>query len=102
MQGFRILVGEMVAIVISALFNAGYPAPANQDNVVASTVPEADVAWQVILMIGALPALLTYYWRMKMPETARYTTLVAKNAKKAAIDMSTVLQTKIETSKRKF
>jgi hypothetical protein len=29
---------------------------------------------------------------MKMPETARYTALVAKNNKQAAVDMSRVLQ----------
>uniref|UniRef100_A0A453AD70 H(+)/Pi cotransporter n=1 Tax=Aegilops tauschii subsp. strangulata TaxID=200361 RepID=A0A453AD70_AEGTS len=42
-------------------------------------------------MFGAIPALLTYYWRMKMPETARYTALIAKDAKMAASDMSAVL-----------
>lgn len=31
-----------------------------------------------------------------MPETARYTALVAKNARKAASDMSKVLQVDIE------
>lgn len=39
-------------------------------------------------MFGAIPAALTYYWRMKMPETARYTALVAKNTKQAAADMA--------------
>ncbi|WMV17788.1 hypothetical protein MTR67_011173 [Solanum verrucosum] len=63
MQGFGILVGGMVAIVVSVLFNAGYPSPAFQHNAVASTVPEADHAWHVILILGVLPALLTYYWR---------------------------------------
>ncbi|CDY50482.1 BnaC09g17630D [Brassica napus] len=38
-------------------------------------------------MFGALPAALTYYWRMKMPETARYTALVAKNIKQATQDI---------------
>ncbi|MCI09705.1 inorganic phosphate transporter 1-4-like, partial [Trifolium medium] len=47
-------------------------------------------------MFGAIPALLTYYWRMKMPETARYTALVAKNTKQATADMSKVLQVEIE------
>ncbi|KAL2463599.1 putative inorganic phosphate transporter 1-7 [Forsythia ovata] len=76
MQGFGILAGGMQ-------FKAGYPSPAYQVNALASTVPEADYAWRIILMFGALPAALTYYWRMKMPETARYTALVAKNAKQA-------------------
>lgn len=53
-------------------------------------------------MFGALPALLTYYWRMKMPETARYTALVAKNAKQAAADMSKVLQVEIEPEPEKI
>jgi len=52
-------------------------------------------------MFGALPAALTYYWRMQMPETARYTALVAKNAKQVALDMSKVLQVEIEVEEEK-
>lgn len=52
-------------------------------------------------MFGALPALLTYYWRMKMPETARYTALVAKDEKQAAADMSKVLQVEIKAEPEK-
>ncbi|MCI39082.1 phosphate transporter, partial [Trifolium medium] len=52
-------------------------------------------------MVGALPAALTYYWRMKMPETARYTALVAKNAKQATADMSKVLQVDLEVEEEK-
>ncbi|KAL2463622.1 Inorganic phosphate transporter 1-4 [Forsythia ovata] len=102
MQGFGILAGGMVAIIVSAAFKAGYPSPAYQDNALASTVPEADYAWRIILMFGALPAALTYYWRMKMPETARYTALVAKNAKQAAADMSKVLQVELEAEQEKI
>ncbi|KAL2469721.1 Inorganic phosphate transporter 1-4 [Abeliophyllum distichum] len=102
MQGFGILAGGMVAIIVSAAFKAGYPAPAYQDNALASTVPEADYVWRIILMFGALPAALTYYWRMKMPETARYTALVAKNAKQATADMSKVLQVELEAERDKI
>ncbi|KAF8666148.1 hypothetical protein HU200_053864 [Digitaria exilis] len=49
----------------------------------------------VFAMQGAITAILTYYWRMKMPETARYTALVAKDAQKAASDMSSVLNVEI-------
>lgn len=56
-----------------------------------SSLSNADFVWRIVLMFGAVPAALTYYWRMKMPETARYTALIAKNAKKAASDMSSVL-----------
>lgn len=52
-------------------------------------------------MVGAIPAAMTYYWRMKMPETARYTALVAKNAAQAANDMGKVLQQDIQEEQHK-
>ncbi|CAN1244910.1 Probable inorganic phosphate transporter 1-7 [Linum grandiflorum] len=83
MQGFGIMVGGIFAMVISSAFKG-------------STVPQADYVWRIVLMFGALPAAMTYYSRMKMPETARYTALVAKNTDQAAKDMSKVLQKDIE------
>jgi MFS transporter, PHS family, inorganic phosphate transporter len=95
MQGFGIMAGGLVAIVVSASFKARFPAPAYAVDPAGSTPPQADFVWRIILMLGAMPAALTYYWRTKMPETARYTALVAKNAKQAAADMSKVLQVEI-------
>ncbi|GJN09069.1 hypothetical protein PR202_ga27040 [Eleusine coracana subsp. coracana] len=83
MQGFGILFGTIVALVVSGAFRNAYPAP-------------ADFMWRVILMFGTVPAALTYYWRMKMPETARYTALIARNTKQAAADMSKVLHKDIQ------
>lgn len=77
-QGFGNLAAGIVGMVVSAAFTNS--APSN-----------ADFVWRIVLMFGAVPATLTYYWRMKMPETARYTALVAKDAKKVASDMSAVL-----------
>nr|AAY42388.1 inorganic phosphate transporter 4 [Zea mays] len=102
MQGFGILAGGIVTLVISAAFRAAYPSPAYRDDHFTSTVPQADIVWRVIVMLGAAPALLTYYWLMKMPETARYTALVAKNAKQAAADMSKVLHTEIVDEQEKL
>ncbi|KAL0867143.1 hypothetical protein Bca101_046261 [Brassica carinata] len=96
MQGFGILTGGIFAIIVSAVFEARFPAPAYQVDAVGSTVPQADYVWRIILMVGALPAAMTYYSRSKMPETARYTALVAKDAKLAASNMSKVLQVEIE------
>ncbi|CAL5028574.1 unnamed protein product [Urochloa decumbens] len=101
MQGFGNLTGGIVAIVVSAAFKARFDAPAYKDDPAGSTVPQADYAWRVVLMFGAIPALLTYYWRMKMPETARYTALVAKNAKKATADMARVLNVELADEQRK-
>ncbi|PIA36447.1 hypothetical protein AQUCO_03400373v1 [Aquilegia coerulea] len=102
MQGFGILSGGVFAIIISSIFKNAYKAPPYQVNALASTVPEADYVWRIILMFGALPAAMTYYWRMKMPETARYTALVAKNAKQAAADMSKVLQVDVQAEPEKI
>ncbi|KMZ61509.1 Phosphate transporter [Zostera marina] len=101
MQGFGILGGGVIAIIVSSAFNRYYDVPSYEIDPVGSTAPQADYVWRLILMIGAIPAALTYYWRMKMPETARYTALVQKNAKRAASDMSKVLQMEIEDEQDK-
>jgi len=101
MQGIGFLAGGIVALIISSAFNNKYQSPAYKNNPAASLPRQADYIWRMILMFGAIPAGLTFYWRMKMPETARYTALVANNAKQAAADMSKVLQVKIEPEEQK-
>ncbi|GMH27979.1 hypothetical protein Nepgr_029822 [Nepenthes gracilis] len=101
MQGFGILAGGIFAIIVASAFEARYPAPAYQVDPIGSTVPQADYVWRIILMVGAVPAILTYYWRMKMPETARYTALVARNVKQAASDMAKVMNVEIEAEQQK-
>ncbi|KAL9410857.1 hypothetical protein AB3S75_044602 [Citrus x aurantiifolia] len=101
MQGFGILAGGIVALIVSSAFDHQFKAPPYSVDPVGSTAPEADYVWRIVLMVGALPAALTYYWRMRMPETARYTALVAKNAKQAAADMSKVLQVELESEEDK-
>ncbi|KAI3442085.1 MFS domain-containing protein [Psidium guajava] len=101
MQGFGILSGGVVALIVASAFDHKYKAPTYEVDPIGSTVHQADYVWRIILMFGALPAALTYYWRMKMPETARYTALVARNAKQAAADMSKVLQVDIEAEQEK-
>ncbi|XP_004147179.1 probable inorganic phosphate transporter 1-3 [Cucumis sativus] len=100
MQGFGILGGGIVALIVSAAFNNRFPAPPYMNDPIRPTIPEADYVWRIVLMFGAIPAALTYYWRMKMPETARYTALVAQNAKQAAADMSKVLQVNLELNEQ--
>ncbi|KAG6668647.1 hypothetical protein CIPAW_01G185500 [Carya illinoinensis] len=101
MQGFGNLTGGIVAIIVSTAFDHAYNAPSYEVNAAASLPSQADYVWRIIVMFGAIPAALTYYWRMKMPETARYTALVAKNAKQAARDMSKVLQVELEAEVEK-
>ncbi|KAJ1382098.1 MFS transporter superfamily [Sesbania bispinosa] len=91
MQGIGILVAGGVAMLVSKLFLATYQADNFANDPVLSTQPEGDFVWRIVLMFGAFPAALTYYWRMKMPETARYTALVEGDHKKAVEDMTKVL-----------
>jgi MFS transporter, PHS family, inorganic phosphate transporter len=52
-------------------------------------------------MFAAFPALATLYWRMKLPETARYTVLVAGDGKQAAMDMQAVLDVPMDGEQEK-
>ena len=96
MQGIGILFGGIVGLTVAGAFNDHYKSVKFSIDATKSLPPQADYVWRIILMVGALPAALTYYWRMKMPETARYTALVARNAKQAAADMSMVLQVEVQ------
>ncbi|XP_058092360.1 low affinity inorganic phosphate transporter 4-like [Magnolia sinica] len=101
MQGVGIIAAGLVSLTLSALFKYYYHAPSFQDDHILSTQPEADFMWRIVLMLGAVPALLTYYWRMKMPETGRYTAIIEGNAKQAAIDMGKVLSIEIQNEQEK-
>ncbi|KAJ0020460.1 hypothetical protein Pint_32709 [Pistacia integerrima] len=103
MQGFGILASSIVTVVVCQIFKGVShasniaPAPSNATVALAPSnssvdLAGADIAWRLILMLGSIPAALTYYWRMLMPETARYTALVEQNALQAAKDMEKVLQ----------
>ncbi|KAK9740238.1 hypothetical protein RND81_03G021400 [Saponaria officinalis] len=65
MQGFGILFSSMVVMVVCAIFEHATHASKEHTPLVA------DLAWRIILMIGAIPAAVTFYWRMMMPESAR-------------------------------
>ncbi|XP_048139694.1 low affinity inorganic phosphate transporter 8-like [Rhodamnia argentea] len=92
MQGVGILFAGAVAMLVSKIFLAAFPADPFEVDPVYSTQPQGEFVWRIVLMFGAVPAALTYYWRMKMPETARYTALVQGDHKKAASDMAKVLE----------
>ncbi|KAK7362502.1 hypothetical protein VNO77_04618 [Canavalia gladiata] len=86
MQGFGIVACSIVTVIVCSIFRrASNPSP-------DVTPSEADIAWRLILMLGSVPAAMTYYWRMMMPETARYTALVEQNVMQAAKDMERVLE----------
>ncbi|GLU00088.1 hypothetical protein SLE2022_174820 [Rubroshorea leprosula] len=85
MQGFGILASSAVTMVICSIFQNGSHASKTY------TPEAADISWRLILMMGGVPAAVTYYWRMLMPETARFTALVERDPVQAAVDIGKVL-----------
>ena len=63
--------GRLVATVF-AMQGFGLLAGAGASLAVVYAVPDLNVAWRLILGLGALPALLTVYYRTRMPETPRF------------------------------
>ncbi|XP_059625440.1 LOW QUALITY PROTEIN: low affinity inorganic phosphate transporter 4 [Cornus florida] len=102
MQGMGIIFAGLVSMSLSRIFLRYYEGPTFREDRILSTEPAGDYMWRIVLMLGALPALLTYYWRMKMPETGRYTALIEGNAKQAAIDMGRVLKIDIQADGEKL
>ncbi|XP_076892276.1 putative inorganic phosphate transporter 1-9 [Bidens hawaiensis] len=104
MQGFGILLSSLVSMIVCSIFKASAneyrlkrPSDLAPPVTNAPVPPEADLAWRLILMFGAIPASMTYYWRMKMPETARFTALVEKNTLQAAKDIGRVMNVPLST-----
>ena len=95
-QGIGILVVGSVGIILSSIFNHIYKVPTLAQDPIRSTPCEADFLWRFIFALGAFPMLATFYYRMKMSETARYTALIEGNTKQAAADIGKVLHMSIE------
>ncbi|KAI3517015.1 hypothetical protein L1887_16221 [Cichorium endivia] len=94
MQGFGMLFSSLVTMIVCSIFIVlveNEKPSFQQPEKPAQVSPESDLAWRLILMVGAIPVSITYYWRMKMPETARFTALVKNNPLQAAKDMEKVL-----------
>ncbi|KAJ8748097.1 hypothetical protein K2173_023499 [Erythroxylum novogranatense] len=102
MQGVGIMFAGLVSTLLSFIFLSYYDAKPFSEEPVLSTQPQGDYLWRIVLMLGALPAMFTYYWRMKMPETGRYTAIIQGNAKQAALDMGGVLSIEIEEEPEKL
>ncbi len=69
MQAFGLVAGPLVALAF--MLNSVSPS----------------ITWKALLAIGAIPAMGVIYFRMKMPETPRFTAGAKGEAKKAAEDL---------------
>ncbi|KIY98746.1 Inorganic phosphate transporter 1-6 [Monoraphidium neglectum] len=85
MQGIGFLAASIVAVIVVVAF---------QSAIDSCTAGEAcmplDHAWRIIVAIGVIPAIATYYLRTRLPETPRFTAHVEKDLTKAEADMVSV------------
>jgi MFS transporter, PHS family, inorganic phosphate transporter len=56
-----------------------------------------DYIWRTILMLAAVFTAATMYFRLRVPETARYTLYVQRNLEQTNKDMATVLHTHFDS-----
>ncbi len=63
--------GRLVASVF-AMQGFGLLAGAGTSLAVVFLIPNLDIAWRLILGVGALPAVLTVYYRLRLPEPPRF------------------------------
>jgi PHS family inorganic phosphate transporter-like MFS transporter len=76
MQGFGLLAGAAVSLAVTYF------------------APSLDIAWRLILGAGAVPALLTIYYRLRIPETPRFS-LSQGAVQEAARTVESVTGTKV-------
>jgi PHS family inorganic phosphate transporter-like MFS transporter len=89
MQGFGILVGSIVSLIILAIFkNAIY---ADQINL--------DYVWRLCLGFGAIPGVVAIYHRLTIPESPRYTLDVDQDIEKALKNAKKMQNTKVHIEK---
>lgn len=79
-----------------------FPAPLFVENPLLSTQPQGDFLWRILLTLGAIPAVITFYLRMKMPKPGRCTALIEGNATQAAADMGRVPAMEIQAEPDKL
>jgi len=79
--------GKQVAMMFSA-YTAGQVLAFTVALTLLAAGVNHDLAWRLMLGIGALPALAVLYNRRRMPESPRYTASVLGDAHRAASDLN--------------
>jgi MFS family permease len=79
--------GKLVGLVFSMQALGLVAGPVVALTLLASGIPH-DIAWRLMLGLGAIPALAVVMLRRRMPESPRYTALVRGNAHEAHENLS--------------
>ena len=95
MQGIGFMSAAIVAIIVTKCFESSI-----HDCLPGVACMPLDHVWRIIVGIGVIPAIATYYLRTRLPETPRFTALVDHDVKKAEADMVSVMNNTDEYKKR--
>lgn len=86
MQPVGQLVATLVALVATYRFRDGIPRDAEATSCDVECIRAVDRIWRSIIGFGALPAVIALIFRLTVPETFRWTSLVAHNSTQASND----------------
>eukprot|EP00877_Chromochloris_zofingiensis_P008276 jgi/Chrzof1/3701/Cz13g05200.t1 len=87
MQGIGILTAAIVALFVLKAFENGI-----RDCAVGVSCKALDDSRRICVALGAVPAILTYYLRTRLPETPRFTVHVEQDLAKADTDVAAVMR----------
>lgn len=87
MQGIGLVFGVLVALIILPCFRP----------MIEADVTNLDHVWRICLAVGLLPAFAAVYYRLRIPESPRFTKDVQGDDEKALRDAHAFLETKAET-----
>ncbi|RYO80830.1 hypothetical protein DL762_007458 [Monosporascus cannonballus] len=96
MQGIGQLLCALVMLFITLGFKEQLEASTRPANCDAYCAIAVDKMWRTLIGLGAVPAAITLYHRLTIPETPRYTFDVGRDIAKAADDIETYMSGKHE------
>lgn len=79
MQGFGILTGSLVGVILLSIFHKGISSDDPDES-----KKNVDIVWRLLIGFGAIPGIISIYFRLTIPESPRYTLDVKGNVDKAA------------------
>ncbi|OQR80459.1 inorganic phosphate transporter, partial [Thraustotheca clavata] len=83
MQGFGIITGACMAIIVLASF---------KNTIIDDGTDNLGYCWRILAGFGAIPALAAVYWRLRIPETPRFTVDVLGDAEQGARNANQFLE----------
>ncbi|KAF7340749.1 Phosphate permease [Mycena sanguinolenta] len=91
-QGWGNLAASIVAIVITVIFKGQISRDFPPGTCFSpSTLDHIDYLWRLLIGLGCVPGVIALYFRLKIPETPRFTMDVKRNVARAMADINGAL-----------